>query len=493
MRPPPPWFILPALAIVTALLSACEPPPGREPLRPETESVRRLVILYTNDEHGWMEPYQRSAGAPGMLYLWEEREGYTPEGPFLVLSGGDMWTGPAISTLTAGESMTDIMNRMGYQAAALGNHDFDFDLQAIRQRAAQAGFPFLSANLTERTTGSPPDFVRPYAVIEVNGIQIGVIGLTTIETPVDTKPQYVEGLRFGAYNDALARYVPELEAAGVDLIVVAGHICGSEMRKLAPLAADLGVDVIGGGHCHEEIAEYDSSIPLVQSTSYLMGYNRLELYVDLEADTIVDSRIEFIENRTRGKDAELEQAVTAWRATLPAESTRTLGYTRQPIDDDSPAMARLLLGSWLQAYPQAEIALASPRYVQQHIPKGNLSAETIIGVLATTNELIQLEVSGEDLRRILRQRRPMVAGLHKAEDWVLEDGTPLQDDRGYSVLVPDTLYAGGNYYELSQADPTPTRTGIDWRQPVLDWLEQNPTSWLSPLDKLLGVSTEPSD
>ena len=251
--------------------------------------------------------------------------------------------------------------------------------------------------------------------------------------------------------------------------------------------------MIGGGHCHEEIAEYDSGVPLAQSTSYLMGYNRLELYVDLEADTIVDSRIEFVENRTRGKDAELEQAVTAWRAALPAESTMALGYTRQPIDDDSPAMAKLLLRSWLQAYPQAEIALASPRYVQQHIPKGRLSAETIIGIPATTNELIQLEVSGDDLRRILRQRRPMFAGLHKAEDWVLEDGTPLQDDRWYTVLVPDTLYAGGNYYDFSQADSTPIWTGIDWRQPVLDWLQQNPTSWISPLDDLLGVSVAPAD
>ncbi len=137
------------------------------------------MIDYADDVSGWMEPYKNSAGAAGMLQLWEQRQGYTPDGPFLVLSGGDMWTGPAVPALTAGESMTDIMNRTMYQSA-LGKQDFAFDLDAIHQRAAQAEFPFLSANLTERSTGAPPDFVKPYALIEVNGIRVGVIGLTTV-------------------------------------------------------------------------------------------------------------------------------------------------------------------------------------------------------------------------------------------------------------------------------------------------------------------------
>jgi 2',3'-cyclic-nucleotide 2'-phosphodiesterase (5'-nucleotidase family) len=486
-------LLIPVLATLVATLSGCGRPLSRTPLQAESETVRRLVILYTNDEHGWMEPYKSAAGASGMMYLWKEREGYSPDGPFLVLSGGDMWTGPAISTLTAGESMTDVMNRMGYQAATLGNHDFDFDLDALRQRAAQADFPFLSANLTEHATGAPPEFVTPYTLIEVNGIQVGVIGVTTIETPVDTKPGFVQDLRLGSYADALERYVPELRTAGADLVVLAGHICGSEMRQLAPLAAELGVDVIGGGHCHEEIAEEISGLPLMQSTSYLMGYNRLELTVDLEADAVLDSQVEFVENRTRGRDVELERAIAAWRARLLPEVTAALGYARQPIDDDSPAMVELLLASWLRAIPQADVALASPRYVQQHIPAGMVSAETIIGVLPTTNELVQVELSGAALRQVIRARRPMVAGMRKIEEWVLEDGTPLQDDRTYTVLIPDTLYAGGNYYDLQQADSTPAWTGIDWRQPVIDWLRQNPTTLISPLDRLLGESIEPAD
>ncbi|MCI0828483.1 MAG: hypothetical protein J4N73_12030, partial [Chloroflexi bacterium] len=67
------------------------------------------MILYTNDEHGWMDRYQNTGGSAGMAYKWRQREGLTKDGPFLVLSGGDLWTGHALSTVWEGESITDVM------------------------------------------------------------------------------------------------------------------------------------------------------------------------------------------------------------------------------------------------------------------------------------------------------------------------------------------------------------------------------------------------
>ena len=269
------------------------------------------MIDYADDVSGWMEPYKNSAGAAGMLQLWEQRQGYTPDGPFLVLSGGDMWTGPAVPALTAGKSMTDIMNRTMYQSA-LGKQDFAFDLDAIHQRAAQAEFPFLGephrafdrraarfreAVCTYRGEWHPSRRDRADDGLDVGGHQ----------APVRRGPA-VRGVQ---------RCPDQVSPRGGGRRRRSCHWRRAHLRQrdgqAGPLAADLGVEVIGGGHCHEEIAEYDSGVPLAQSTSYLMGYNRLELYVDLEADTIVDSRIEFVENRNRGKDAELEQAVTAWQ------------------------------------------------------------------------------------------------------------------------------------------------------------------------------------
>ena len=78
-----------------------------------SESDRReITIIYTNDEHGWMEGMEDGQGAANLYALWESRQGYTEDGPFLILSGGDNWTGPAISTWTQGESMVEVMNAM---------------------------------------------------------------------------------------------------------------------------------------------------------------------------------------------------------------------------------------------------------------------------------------------------------------------------------------------------------------------------------------------
>ncbi len=133
------------------------------------------------------------------------------------------------------------MNLMGYQAAAVGNHEFDFGLDVLSARHAKdAKFPFLSANLVEKGTSEPPDFVRPYTMVDVDGVKVGIIGLTTRSTPVTTNPKNVAEFSFLPYADALACTVPEVKAAGADVVIALAHVCGPEMRLLAPKAKQLG-------------------------------------------------------------------------------------------------------------------------------------------------------------------------------------------------------------------------------------------------------------
>ena len=114
------WIFLIGLLL---LIGACESGTGGG-----GEYDQRIVILYTNDEHGWMEETDSYDGAAKLMGLWRQEENYSESEPFLILSGGDMWTGPAISTWFEGESMVDVMNKMNYSAAAMGNHEFDYGL-----------------------------------------------------------------------------------------------------------------------------------------------------------------------------------------------------------------------------------------------------------------------------------------------------------------------------------------------------------------------------
>lgn len=472
------------LLLAGALLAACSSTPR------ETETLRRLTILHTNDEHGWMESYKGSGGAAGLQRQWLQREGYHPDGPFLIISSGDMWTGPAVSTYLAGESMVDVMNALGYRSATLGNHDFDFGQEVIRKRRQEAGFPFLGANIRLRSSGALPDYVEPYALIDVNGIRVGVLGVTTVETPVDTRPTHVADLEFRPYAEALETYVPEMRAAGADLIIVAGHICGSEAEALAPLASTLGIPVIAGGHCHQQIAQTVDGVTLIESGYFLRGYTRVDLMVDTALDRVVEVHAEYKPNESGAGDTAMAARIDSWVERLPAGLLEPLGYTDGEIDRQSPEMRRLLLDAWLEADPQADVALASARYVQQDLPAGEVSEATVIGILPTENVLVRIELTGEQLLGVLKERRPLVAGLAETpEGYVLPSGAPLDPQATYRVLLPDTLYLGGNYYDVARYDPSPTSTGIKWRDPVLAMLRSLKTTRDNPLEAALGQNS----
>jgi len=472
--------------LVGLLLAACSSSPR------QTETLRRLTILHTNDEHGWMGSYRGSGGADGLLRRWERDEGYRADGPFLVISSGDMWTGPAISTVLEGESMVDVMNALGYRSATLGNHDFDFGQDVIRQRRLEAQFPFLGANIRVRSTGDLPDYVEPYTLIDVNAIRVGILGVTTMETPVDTRPTNVEDLEFRPYAEALEKYVLEMRAAGADLIIVAGHICGTESEALADTAAALGVAVIAGGHCHARINEVLDGVRLIESESFLQGYTRLDVWVDTAQDRVVEMRAEYKPNRGGPGDPAMATRIAGWGQRLPAGMLEPIGYVRENIDRASPEMRRLLVQAWLEADPASDVALASVRYVQQDLLPGEVSESTVIGLLSTRNTLVRIELTGEQLVQVLKQHRPLVAGISETADgYRMADGIPLDPDATYTVLLPDTLYLGGNYYRVADFDSSPTSTGIDWRAPALDLLRSLESDRQNPLDELLAALVAP--
>ena len=97
------------------------------------EDIQKLTILYTNDKHGWMAGVEEGKGAANLTGLWDA-EDYGDESAVLVLSGGDNWTGPAISTWFFGQGMVEVMNAMAYDASVIGNHEFDFCLDILETR-----------------------------------------------------------------------------------------------------------------------------------------------------------------------------------------------------------------------------------------------------------------------------------------------------------------------------------------------------------------------
>jgi 5'-nucleotidase/UDP-sugar diphosphatase len=455
----------------------------------ETDNLRYLKILATNDEHGWLEQGEDYGGADSLMYTWVHDEKLLADpSHHLVLSSGDLYTGPALSTWFKGQSTIDILNAMGYAAAAIGNHDFDYGLDNLRLRAAQAAFPLLSANIHQKADGAVPDFAQPYVVKEVNGIKVGLVGLTTRETSVDTKPTYVAGFDFYHYDTALKEIVPQVRQAGADLVLVLGHICNSDMRSLAPLAHTLDIPLIFGGHCHELMNEDVAGVRLVQSGFFMRGYTRVDLLFDRSARKVTSLEATYLENHPGRTDASLSDRIASWRARSDLELWETFGYARREISRTSTVMAHLLGKAWLAAVPGAQVVLAESRYIQ-NLLAGEIAPASVIGMLATDDVLMEVELTGAQLLKIIKGHRPLVGGLVEAKaGYVFPDGQPLDPQAVYRVLVPDDIYLGCQDYPFSKVALSARDTGLSWRDPVFAWVQAQKTSWINPLENFLDGS-----
>ncbi len=469
------------------------PEPARDSAAPteaqpqaESGDTVTLTVIYTSDEHGWMAGEEPGQGAAEMAGLWAT--GYTESDGVVILSGGDNWTGPAISTWFGGEGMIEVMNAMGYHASVVGNHEFDLGLEGLQERVAQANFPFLGANVRYKGSGEYlTDLgIQPYTIVELAGLQIGLIGLANEGTPTVTNPGTVAGFDFLDYAETLRQVAPEVRAAGADLILVPSHICRADLTWLANQVEDLGITLFGGGHCHEDYAFEAGGAILLGGGSNLREFAYANLAVD--PATGVATVIDFGEVHNVGgtPHPQIAEIVAHWQGLADAELNVVIGYLRSEISRQSPAMAALITESWLWAYP-ADVAITNWGGMRDRIPAGEVTYASIISVMPFENVLIDVALTGEQLQQVLAAGHylPAFGGLHKeGAQWMLESsGAPLNPAQTYHVLVNDFMYAGGDDYGmLASFDPEAYNTAINWRQPVIDWIVAQGSSVQNPLD-----------
>jgi len=476
------WLITFSIVLIL-FVTSCSEQAMLNGRKEETEHVRQLVLLYTNDEHGWMEGTEGYGGAAEMMGVWQQKEGYSPDGPFLVLSGGDNWTGPAISTAFKGESMVDVMNALEYTATAIGNHEFDFKISGLKERISQANFPFLSANIKKKQTGDLADFAQPYVIKEVNGIKVGLIGLTTTSTPVTTFPDNVADYDFISYETALEEVVPKVKSDGAELLVVIGHICHTEMTELVPVATRLGISVIGGGHCNELIGEVRDGVAIIESGGLMRNYAKVEIAFDSAADIVVNMKASTHDNVGGPPDPTIAAVVSNWKSKMAAEFSQVIGYVNQAIEQRSGAMFNMITDSWLISFPTADVSLTNRGGIRQTIPAGKITSATLFGVLPFENFLLELDLTGTQLIEDIDDL--VMGGITTIGGNRLSDGTPIHPDSTYRVLTTDFLYSlPTRNFKLH--DSKPVELSINYRQPVIDWIKSLNTSPENPLDNFLN-------
>src|SRR5215467_12233581 len=286
-----------------------------------------LSVVGTNDLHGGvLEADGRGGLALLDGYLHNLRGARARDGGAVVLlDAGDLFQGTLESNLNEGEVVIAAYNAIGYDAAAIGNHEFDFGPSgpsvfpqgpeddprgALRARASQAHFPFLAANIIDKNTGRPVswDHVKPSTMLNVNGVKIGVVGLATTETLGATLSANTGDLAIAPLAPALEAEARRLREAGATIVIATAHAGGrctkfdnpADVSSCEPNAEIFGVaralpsglvDGIVAGHRHEGIAHEVAGIPIISAFSNGRAFGRVDLTVDRTSGRVIAKRL----------------------------------------------------------------------------------------------------------------------------------------------------------------------------------------------------------
>lgn len=479
-------FVAAALAAVVAACASPAPTTSSTPT-PTPSATTKLRVLATSDEHGWLFPLKDKRGGLRRGGVLEAAEALRAEGlgrdDVLLISTGDMWTGPYESTLLRGAPMLEAMAAMGYAAAVVGNHEFDFGQDVLLERSRQAPFPFLAANVVDEKTGEVPPFARAFAIVERAGRKIGVVGLTTTETPSTTDVKNLKGLRFLPYAEALGRAIPAARAAGAELLVVAMHEGPDGARAVVDDARRYGAHVVLFGHVHKPALFVDEGAPgpaddvvLCNGGPYLRTYCRVD--VELRGAALVshDARIGRIERPLEAAvaaDAQLGDILARASAAAEQQGGEVLVDAPRTLERRGPVLGRFVVESWLKSFPDAAGAITNRGGLRQDLPAGPVRVRDVVSVMPFDNTLVVVDMAVPDLVEALGNEETIAAGLALKQGAVVDArGAPLPADARVKVVVSDFLYRGGDRFRFAAYDPDPVETGIDWREPVLQELRR---------------------
>ena len=454
-------------ALVTAALVALTACPGgaptatdRPPPRPRTGSVT-LTIVGTNDLHGALGRLPILAGYLKNLRAARDADG----GAVLLIDAGDMFQGTLGSNLGEGAAVVAAYNAMGYDAAAIGNHEFDFGPAgpavtasseaddprgALRARAAEAKFPFLMANVLDASTGKRPlwDNVLGAFMVEKGPVVVGIIGVTTEATPFTTMPANFLGLAMTKPALAIAAEATDLRARGAQVIVVAAHVgskcsdlhdpsdlssCDREEElfgMIDALPAGL-VDVIVAGHTHAAMAHRVGEVAVIESYSSGRAFGRVDLRINpsgvVTAKTILPPRDLCVdaeaatctttdyEGQPVTPSAEVAALIAPALDTAAQVERKPLGVTLTTevprAYDKESAQGNLFADLMRAATPGADLALTNGGGLRADLPAGPLTYGALYNAMPFDNRFAKVTLTGAHVRRMISNNLQTGSGI----------------------------------------------------------------------------------
>ena len=449
------------LMLLTALPAFAEEAPA-EPVV--------ITIFHTNDVHG---RYNSDAGM-GYAMMASYINAARAAGNVLVLDAGDTLHGTIFANAVKGESIVEILNAIGVNAMAPGNHDFNYGYDRLKELEALMDFPLISANIRLK---DGKEAFAPYTILEIAGKRIGVVGAENPEMVTAIHPDHTAALSFldASFVDAAVQTV---RGAGVDAVIILAHWgCDGAYNpnSMEALATIPGVSLVIDGHSHTSL--YDivqlpgETDPIVTSTGeYLNNLGKVTLTFLPEGGLEVQA--ELIPDPGQYEDHAMINAIEEVELAQGAELDKVIGETTVELMGERPVV-RTSESNWgnlatdiFIAATGADVALMNGGNIRTTVPAGPITARDVNTVFPFGNLVVLMEVSGQAIIdalevgvRIYPEANggfPQVGGMTvrfdpaKAEGEriveVLVGGEPLDPAAMYKLATNDFLAAGGDGY-----------------------------------------------
>jgi 5'-nucleotidase / UDP-sugar diphosphatase len=412
--------------------------------------IRSLTILHTNDVHARLSPSETRQG--GFAYLASAiRRERANCSDCILLNAGDLVQGTPVSTIFHGLPVYEIANLFGFDAATLGNHDFDYGWPQARKFVRTAKYPVVSANVVD---GANRLFApAPYVILKVNKLRVAVIGALTDDMRNLSTPKLMGDWRTLPVIATVRKYAAELKDKS-DLIVLLGHITTEEERRFLEAAPE--VPVIVTGHIHtgmeREMTRDGRVLVRVKGNGEELG--RLELKVDTVKKAPVSwtwKRIP-IDASKIAPAADVAVRVKRWEDEVTARVDRPLAVSKKKFDK---AGVKALMERAMRDETGANFAFMNLGGVRDVLPEGQLLVRHIWDIMPFDNLVVIAKVKGRDM--------PAVA----------LNGRSVEPDREYTLAVSD--FTAANQSARSQLGTTGLKFGDDvglLRDILVDWFRK---------------------
>ncbi|KAA3666848.1 bifunctional UDP-sugar hydrolase/5'-nucleotidase UshA [Pectobacterium carotovorum] len=510
----------------------------------EKDETYAITILHTNDHHGhfWHNDHgEYGLAAQKTLVDQIRQEVASKGGSVLLLSGGDINTGVPESDLQDAEPDFRGMNMVGYDAMALGNHEFDNPLSVLRQQEKWAKFPLLSANIYQKSTSQR--LFKPYALFDKQGVKIAVIGLTTDDTAKLGNPEYFTDIEFRNPSTEAKQVVEQLrKSEKPDVIIAATHMGhyddgnhGSNAPGDVEMARSLPagyLDMIVGGHSQDPVCmaqENKKQVDYVPGTpcapdrqngtwivqahewgkyvgradfTFRNGELKLEHYqlipINLKKKVEKDGKTERVfYTHEITQDPDVMKMLTPFQEKGQAQLGIKIGSVKGKLEGDrnqvrfrQTNLAHVLLSAQLER-AGADFAIMSGGGVRDSIESGDITYKDVLKVQPFANTLVYVDMKGSDVEKYLAvaANKKVDSGAYaqflnvsltadgQGVQNVKIKGEPLQADKVYRMATLNFNAMGGDGYPRLDNLPGYVNTGFVDAEVLKQYIEKH-----SPLD-----------